>query len=114
MRFDFSLPGSLQAFRVKAGEQDAVRLMQSEECFRSGSGALKILAATDAKSAPVKVYYQTYYHPDDFNDSRYDPSFSRWLTRDRRLLRFCVQTKRFRRVCTGRMIARKRITMARA
>ena len=76
MRFDFSLPGSLQAFRVKAGEQDAVRLMQSEECFRSGSGALKILAATDAKSAPVKVYYQTYYHPDDFNDSRYDPSFS--------------------------------------
>ena len=50
MRFDFSLPGSLQAFRVKAGEQDAVRLMQSEECFRSGSGALKILAATDAQA----------------------------------------------------------------
>ena len=24
----------------------------------------------------MKVYYQTYYHPDDFNDSRYDPSFS--------------------------------------
>ncbi len=35
--FEFSLPGSLHAFRVKAGEQDAVRLMQSEECFRSGS-----------------------------------------------------------------------------
>lgn len=75
-RFDFSLPGSLQAFRIQAGEQDAVRLVQTAQLHCTGEGALRVLAHTAQPGAPVRVYYQTYYHPSDFNDSRYDPSFS--------------------------------------
>lgn len=76
LRFDFALPGSTQAFRTLVGPQDAVRLVQTDRKNLIGKGSLKVLFSADRDGSPVKVYYQTYYHPDDFNDSRYDPSFS--------------------------------------
>lgn len=76
LRFDFSLPGSTQAFRTLVDEDDAASLVQTTDCFATGNGSLKLVAATQSAAAPVKAYYQTYYRPDDFNDSRYDPSFA--------------------------------------
>ena len=70
-RFDFDLPGCLYGFRAEAV---SFRLMQQDSVCRSGRGALRLTALCEG--APARLYYQTYYHPSDFNDSRYDPSFS--------------------------------------
>lgn len=75
-RFDFSLPGSIQAFRALTGQKDAAVLSQTTARHLTGEGALQISSAASCAGTPVKVYYQTYYRPEDFNDSRYDPSFS--------------------------------------
>lgn len=74
--FDFALPGSTQAFRTAVGIGDAVKLVQTNARNLIGAGSLKVLFAAQHDESPVRVYYQTYYHASDFDDSRYDPSFS--------------------------------------
>lgn len=92
-RFDFSLPGCIQSFRAEAEGGDAVRIFQVAQPRRTGGGALRLLAATAEPGAPVRLFLLTYYHPSDFNDSRYDPSFSPVAYPGQRL-RACVRAPR--------------------
>jgi len=77
-RFNFELPGSTHGFRIASdvdGRFDC-RLENSTEYAHSGKGSLKAVASPMSGGNELRVYYKTYYRPDDFNDSRYDPSFS--------------------------------------
>ena len=78
LRFDFNLSGSTHAFRVATSKDGCcdTLVQHSTEYFHSGSGSLKVMAHALASAEELKAHYQTYYRPDDFNDSRYNPSFS--------------------------------------
>lgn len=76
-RFHFALPGSTHGFRIAAsGKRAETCLKHTAEMAHSGQGSLKIAAKALAAGEEVFVYQKTYYCPDDFADSRYDPSFS--------------------------------------
>ena len=72
-RFHFELPGSTHSFRVDGAFHHRLDNAASPD----GEGrCLKVWASPDAGSDTVEIFHKTYYHPKDFNDSRYDPSFS--------------------------------------
>ncbi len=81
-RFHFEYPGSTHAFRLDAGNELVAgrhvtgRIENTSEAAASGNRALKVLFDRVQGGSAYRAYYQTYYRPDDFNDSRYDPSFS--------------------------------------
>lgn len=79
----FEYPGSTHAIRVRTELNDArsnqkleVELINSDETAYSGQRSLKVLAMPVYPAERVYVYKKTYYRPEDFHDSRYDPSFS--------------------------------------
>jgi ADP-ribosylglycohydrolase len=77
-RFHFEYPGSTHAFRL--GNDDPLpvtgRIENTDQASSSGSRSLKVLFDKVQGGCGYRVYQQTYYRPNDFNDSRYDPSFS--------------------------------------
>ena len=77
-RFNFELPGSTHGFRLASqiGESFNHVLEHTTECSHSGKGALKVAAKPLISGKELRVYHKTYYRPEDFNDSRYDPCFS--------------------------------------
>lgn len=78
----FEYPGSTHAIRVRTenfgnnrgGYETAV--MNTDESAASGQRSLKVLAKTVSGGDAVFAYRKTYYQPEDFHDSRYDPCFS--------------------------------------
>lgn len=85
----FAFPASLCAMRVRgccagdgtpAPHPDAytgkIRLSNTAETAHTGKRCLKISAPHLARSGAFELYYKTYYVPEDFEDSRYDPDFS--------------------------------------
>lgn len=81
VKYHFELPGSTHAFRVSADSNNLsfCRVGHTEEAAHTGLGALKITAVPESDGCDLlclKVFNKTYYRPDDFNDSRYDPAFS--------------------------------------
>jgi ADP-ribosylglycohydrolase len=77
-KFSFELPGATHAFRVagSAGKKIDYALMQTAEAAHTGNGSLKATAAHIGGGEELKLYHKTYYCPEDFDDSRYDPAFS--------------------------------------
>ncbi|CAG7615616.1 ADP-ribosylglycohydrolase family protein [Paenibacillus allorhizosphaerae] len=77
-RFHFELPNSTHAFRTSTDDSLHVTALieNTEEAAASGSRSLKVLFDKTQGGVGYRVYHQTYYRPHDFNDSRYDPSFS--------------------------------------
>ena len=77
--YDFELPGSTHSFRTEVlsihGSKDVCLTNSDEEAY-SGRRSLKACAKLRQSGDELNVYLQTYYYPDDFDDSRYDPSFS--------------------------------------
>ncbi|TBL74596.1 ADP-ribosylglycohydrolase family protein [Paenibacillus thalictri] len=76
--FHFEYPGSTHAFRLEHNDTLPVSawLENSDQHAASGSRSLKVHFSNVQGGCAYRVYHQTYYRPDDFNDSRYDPSFS--------------------------------------
>ncbi|MEY8352820.1 ADP-ribosylglycohydrolase family protein [Lachnospiraceae bacterium 54-53] len=79
----FEYPGSTHGIRMRAEPNDArysgnreFSIMNTEETAFTGTRSLKFLARTMEPGENVYVYKQTYYRPEDFSDSRYDPCFS--------------------------------------
>ena len=68
-RFNFQLPGSTHAFRVRGAAK--YRLMNAEE-----AGNRFLRCALEPDGGAVEIYHKTYYDSRDFTDSRYDPCFS--------------------------------------
>ena len=76
----FELPGSTHAMKIRAEGGDGQRfessLSNTNESAASGSRSLKFSVNHCQLLDKIYVYKQTYYLPDDFSDSRYDPGFS--------------------------------------
>lgn len=78
-RYHFEYPGSTHAFRTDAdasGAHVTGVVSNTPEAAASGGRSLKVLFDRVSGGYGYRVYHQTYYRPHDFNDSRYDPSFS--------------------------------------
>jgi len=77
--YDFELAGATHSFRIETNTQhgcsDLVLSNSDEEAY-SGKRSLKATAEMYQGGDEIDVYLQTYYYPMDFDDSRYDPSFS--------------------------------------
>ena len=74
---DFALPRSTWSFRLR-GEGDAAadELYHEDSVVNSGNGALRVHFRRMRPGEARYAYYGTYYHAQDFTDSRYDPAFS--------------------------------------
>jgi len=77
-RFHFELPGSTHGFKLESdgGANVTARALHTTETAATGEGSLKVMFDYVNEGDGYRVYYKTYYVPDDFNDSRYDPCFS--------------------------------------
>ncbi|MBP3961624.1 ADP-ribosylglycohydrolase family protein [Paenibacillus lignilyticus] len=78
-QFHFELPGSTHAFRTDSddnGVHVTSFVQNSDELAASGLRSLKVVYDRTMGGYGYRVYHKTYYRPHDFNDSRYDPSFS--------------------------------------
>lgn len=79
----FEYPGSTHAMRVRADLTDKnsnqikeYTLINTDETSNSGDRSLKVGVKPMYPGENVYIYKKTYYKPEDFHDSRYDPSFS--------------------------------------
>jgi ADP-ribosylglycohydrolase len=79
----FEYPGSTHAIRMrmktndnKCSQNREFSVWNTEEESYTGTRSLKFLARTMEPGENVYVYKQTYYQPENFSDSRYDPCFS--------------------------------------
>lgn len=76
--FHFEYPGSTHAFRVDhdAGNEVTGFVENTDEEAFSGKRSLKVVFDKCNGGFGYRTFVKTYYTPEDFNDSRYDPSFS--------------------------------------
>ena len=79
----FEYPGSTHAIRVRSGSSDPHTVQELEyelsntaESAYTGSRSLKVMAKPLRPADRLFIYKKTYYYPEDFHDSRYDPCFS--------------------------------------
>ena len=79
----FEYPGSTHAIRVRtegldirAKKEREYTVINTDESAYTGSRCLKFMAKPVEPGENVYVYQKTYYKPEDFHDSRYDPCFS--------------------------------------
>lgn len=74
--FHFEFPGATHAFRSRYEGNKEIFIENSlEECYQ-GKRSLCIKAPFIQKGEAFSIYHKTYYRPEDFDDSRYDPDFS--------------------------------------
>lgn len=71
-RCHFTFPGSTHAFRLDTDSKQHV----TGKVENNGDGTLKVMFDRSNGGYGFRTFYQTYYTPGDFNDSRYDPCFS--------------------------------------
>ena len=73
--YDFELEGSTHAFRCDSNKVKVV-IKNTDDRAHSGKRSLKIALDKFKSGSEVSIYSKTYYKPEDFDDSRYDPDFS--------------------------------------
>ncbi|MFM9277625.1 ADP-ribosylglycohydrolase family protein [Paenibacillus jiagnxiensis] len=76
--FDFELPGSTHAFRNHYPQALPVTMVckNTDRIAFSGKRSLQVTISSLVGGESYRTYLKTYYTPADFNDSRYDPSFT--------------------------------------
>lgn len=75
----FEYPGSTHAIRVKAeqgSQAPEYSILNTDESTHSGSRSLKVAVKPISPGGRVSIYKTTYYKPEEFHNSRYDPCFS--------------------------------------
>lgn len=79
----FEYPGSTHAIRMKVYDSASGRyeiregmLLNTEEEAYTGSRSLKCVCKPVQRGDEVMIFKKTYYRPEDFHDSRYDPAFT--------------------------------------
>lgn len=70
----FEYPTSTHAIRGRS--QSRFHILNTDEKAHTGSRSLKITVFNGGPGQEHCFYKQTYYGPEDFDDSRYDPCFS--------------------------------------
>ncbi|MGN7297184.1 ADP-ribosylglycohydrolase family protein [Ferdinandcohnia sp. SAFN-114] len=76
--FHFEYPTSTHAFRVECDAREQVTgvIENTTEEAHTGDRSLKVMFDYSNGGNGYRTFVKTYYTPEDFNDSRYDPSFS--------------------------------------
>lgn len=76
--FHFEYPGSTHAFRLESDSDVKVtgKITNTNEVAYSGDRSLKIMFDYCNGGYAYRSFVKTYYTPDDFDDNRYEPSFS--------------------------------------
>ncbi|MGB8454532.1 MAG: ADP-ribosylglycohydrolase family protein [Anaerocolumna sp.] len=74
--FHFEFPTATHAMRCHFAGNKKIRLYNTEEEAFMGKRSLKIVVPAIKKANHFFLYYKSYYTPEDFEDSRYDPDFS--------------------------------------
>ena len=79
----FEYPGSTHAMRLRAESGEGrelegknLRLENTDETAWTGKRSLKLTASSVEPGDRIFLYRNTYYRPEEFTDSRYDPAFS--------------------------------------
>lgn len=73
----FEYPGSTHAIRVRSDNHTLESFIRNtDETAHTGQRSLKVFAKSFGYGEPMYIYKKTYYQPEDFHDSRYDPCFS--------------------------------------
>lgn len=77
----FEYPCATHGMRIRRDEAAGLPVLHAcaantDEAARTGLRSLKIAACPAPAGEKIYVYKKTYYRPSDFEDSRYDPSFS--------------------------------------
>jgi ADP-ribosylglycohydrolase len=110
-RYHFEFPGSTHAFRTDWDnkEHHVTSFVENttEESY-SGERSLKAVFDRTGGGCGYRVYVQTYYRPEDFNDSRYDPSFSPNLYPGQTIVMKVKLPESERRTIQGRLYVRDR------
>lgn len=76
-KYHFEYAGSTHAFRVNSDVENIKGYVQNtEEVSFEGERSLKVVFDYVNGGNGYRTFVKTYYTPEDFNDSRYDPSFS--------------------------------------
>jgi len=77
-QFHFEYPGSTHAMRTDTSDPRhmAAYIENTTDYAFSGERSLKVVFDKSQGGEAYRLYHQTYYRPSDFEDSRYDPSFS--------------------------------------
>ena len=70
----FEYPGSTHAIRSRG--QALCHIRNTDEQAHTGRRSLKLTASGSESGEECCFYKQTYYGPEDFSDSRYDPFFA--------------------------------------
>ncbi|MDI4645147.1 ADP-ribosylglycohydrolase family protein [Cohnella hashimotonis] len=76
IRCHFEYPGSTHAFKTEADHGVEASILNVADKAYSGTRSLRIMFDKVNSGCGYRTYLQTYYGPEDFNDSRYDPAFS--------------------------------------
>lgn len=74
--FHFEFPTATHGLRVRGDQKNRIILKNTMENACQGKHSLKISAPFLQKGESFSLYYKSYYTPEDFDDSRYDPDFS--------------------------------------
>lgn len=72
----FEYPHATGAFRGRRSSNCEVRIKNIEGEAHFGKHCLKVIVPAIENGESFQIYRKTYYEPQDFNDSRYDPDFS--------------------------------------
>lgn len=74
----FEYPGSTHAIRVRLDSERTPEIFfkNTDEAAFTGNRCLKATVKPVFSGEQVYLYKKTYYRPEDFHDSRYDPFFS--------------------------------------
>lgn len=70
----FEFPGSTHAIRGRG--KSTIHMENTDETASIGTRSLKVVMSHAKTGDNIYAYKKTYYCPDDFHDSRYDPGFS--------------------------------------
>lgn len=74
LRFNFELPGSTHGFRVS--NSNKCRIENTDEVGATGRRSLKVLLSGIEQGEADRVFHKPFYRRSDFDDERYQPSFS--------------------------------------
>ena len=74
--FHFEFPTAIHGMRVRSREGKKLLLVNTEEEAYYGRRSLKVVSPWTQNGDSFFLYYKSYYRPEDFDDSRYDPDFA--------------------------------------
>ncbi len=72
----FEYPTSTHNLRVRREHDAPMTIENTAEAAHTGTRSLKLTARDAQTGEALCLYKRTYYRPEDFDDSRYDPEFS--------------------------------------